>query len=274
MTRQNHRIARPLPWVLPFVLILTVCGVPHDELPDAADAVPHTISYILDWTSEQASIETDALTLETDLGYRVVISRGYTIAYSVQLVECPNEEEPIDVPGIGRRILKLMGPRLAWAGHSEMAPNPAAIEISQAENILLQAPIDMGQVTLSSGRYCQFHYLIARGQRETLALPDDIDMVGMSVLLEGTYQLADEEPTAFSISTTRAYGLLTDLMPADAQDALEVDLGYNDVIMRVTRNLDRLFDGVDFETMTEEQQASQVLEQIVETAIYQIEITD
>ena len=274
MTLKSHPIAHPLPWILPCVLVLAVCGVPHDDPASTPGATPHTITYILDWSSERARVESDTLTLETDLGYRVVINRGYTIAYSVQLVECPDEEEPIDVPGIGHRLLRLLGPRVARAGHSELAPNPAAVETSHAENILVQAPIEMGQVTLSAGRYCQFHYLVARGQRETVALPDDIDMVGMSVLLEGTYQRSDEEPVAFSISTTRAYGLLTDLVPADTSEALEVDMGYHDVIMRVTRDLDRLFDGVDFETMTEEQQASQVLEQIVETATYRIELTD
>jgi hypothetical protein len=135
----------------------------------------------------------------------------------------------------------------------------------------------MGRVTVEPQRYCQFHYLVARSERETIGLPDELDIVGMSVYMEGTHRRPGEAPVAFSFSTTRAYGLLTDLFAPgayqDTEAAIEVDTGYDHATIRVTRDLDRLFDGVEFETMSTEQQAGQVLKQLVERAIYSVELS-
>ena len=277
MARRHPRAAIRTLSILPWALLSTVCGspLPTTTADTTVQAAPHTLSYILDWQSEEAILEDDSITLQTDLGYEVVIERGFTIAYSLQLVECDDEEEPADIPGMGQRLLNLLGPGVAWAGHSELDPNPAAIEVSQAEDILVRARVEMGRVTVEPQRYCQLHYLVARSERETVGLPDELDIVGMSVYMEGSYQRAGEASQPFVLNTSYAYGLLTDLFAPgadqDAEAALEVDTGYDDATITVTRNLDRLFDGVEFETMNTAQQAGQVLKQLVETATYSVE---
>ena len=50
-------------------------------------------------------------------------------------------------------------------------------------------------------------------------------------------------------------------------------MGTDNASVKVTRNLDRLFDGVDFETMNTDQRATQVLKQLIDTAELSVALT-
>jgi len=253
---------------------LVVCGV--DE-PQEISPSPHTVSYTFDWQSEDAVIGDGSITLQTDLGYEVVITSAYAIAYTVLMVECPDEEEPVDVPGMGQWLWELVTPRAAWAGHSYGNGNDAAIGVPHTEDIMEQEPVELGRITVNPGSYCQFFYLVGRADSVTVGLPEELDLSGLSIYLAGTYRSPEGEPQDFEIYTTRAYALISDLYApgdyAQSEKAFELDTGTQGAAVTVTRNLDRLFDGVDFETMNTDQQATRVLTQLIDHAELSVTLT-
>lgn len=258
------------------VTFLVVCGV--DGTGDSqGSGSPHTVTYTFDWSSEDAQIEDGSITLQNDLGYEVVMTTGYSIAYTVSLIECPDEEEPADVPGMGRWLLDALAPRTAWAGHSYGNGNAIALATPHTQNFFEQEPVELGQVTADPNGYCQFFYLVGRADSTTVDLPEDLDMSGMSIYVAGTYQAPGGDVKDFVLHTTRAYSFLSDLFaPGDFdqhEKAFEVDTGAEGATVTLTRNLDRLFDGVDFEMMNTDDAASQVLKQLVDHAQASVVVT-
>jgi len=166
----------------------------------------------------------------------------------MELVECPRNA-----------VLSLRG--IAFAGHASGTPNPAAIRPMQVESLTDPTAREVGAVVLQPQAYCQLHYLIARAAREAVGLPSDLDMVDTSLHVEGTARppgVSTEAP--FALHTAIANGALLD-RAGDA--ALHVDTGRETVRVTVRRHLGRMFDGVDFATMTPQAIAGQILKSMV-----------
>lgn len=242
------------------VALFAVLAVGCTSTPAAPPApVPHDVRYRLTWASDDVTPSADGSAWEVtnNRGYRVRVTRGWVTSYSMELVECPKAADA----GRGAFFVGT-----AWAGHRSGTPNPAAIQPMQVESLMHPGPHDVGTVTLAPQAYCQVHYLIARAGRDSPGLPADLDMVDVSLHVEGTYRAPDATADAgFTIHTASAYGQLFSRV-GEPPAALYVDTGRNALVVEIRRRRSRLFDGVDFQGMTVKAAGLRMLQGLVDGA--------
>lgn len=252
-------------WVA-FAVLLTVAGCRSDSAPSA----PHTVGYRLEWSwgSTQADPSGSGWQTVNDRGYRVHLERGYLVDYSMELVECPKEalESGVD------SLWAWLPARAAWAGHMPTTPNPAAIHTPHVEALHAPVDFDVGSIQLAAQRYCRIHYLIARSNRSAVGLPEDVDMVERSLYVRGTYQATTAAtPRSFELATSAANAVLTELFPpgrVGAQGAaIVVDTGRENARVVIQRQLQSLFDGIDFDTMPPARIERQVLQNLIDRTV-------
>jgi len=237
---------------------------PSDEA--AADADLREIVYDVGWRWGDIERSDDSWQVVNDLGYVVTLSRGYIVSYSMELVECTDGSDEGDTASTP---LDWLRPRPAFAGHPS-GTNPAAIYTSRVESLIALEASEAGRLTVAPYRYCRLHYLIARGQEGTADLPDDADMIGASVVVEGTYvhtdalSAGDVGATPFSYRTAIANGLLVDIEP--------IDVSNGDVSVYIERDVRGLFDGVDFAIMSDREIEFQLLRQLIDGSSVDIDI--
>jgi hypothetical protein len=241
---------------------LLVAGCEPASTPQIRTA--HQVRYHLDWAWDDANRTADGTAWEVgnDLGYRVRVTRGYVTSYSMELVECP-KDAATPVASLGTLLWSAVG-STAYAGHATGTPNPAAIRPMQVESLTAPTARQVAVVLLSPQTYCQLHYLVARAGREAPGLPADVDMVDASLHIDGTYQAPETTTdTPFTLHTAVAYGALFDHTVNPAAP-LHVDTGSSATATTVRRHLGRIFDGVDFVTMTDRVIAGQVLKSLLD----------
>ena len=234
-------------------------------------ATTHQVRYELTWKADQWNGQARAQerVLVNDLGYTVRLTRGYVVTRSMELVECPKTafDDPLTLPS---DLVPWLAPRAAYAGHTMGTPNPAAISVPRVESLTDAATVTAGTVSLAPQRYCQVHYLVARADQNTVNLPHDLDMVDSSLHAEGTYRARGaEQDTPFRLHTTVANGRLVDLFPpgrfGDAPAQFILDTGSDGADVVIRRDVDRLFNGMDFATMPEKTMVRQLLQNLIDT---------
>jgi hypothetical protein len=247
------------------VLLMVSCT----RSPDGGPRSAHGVRYVLTWKADgsMAQAGSTSRTLVNDRGYTIRLTRGYLVTRSMELVECP---KTVSAGWIESPLALLLHPQPAYAGHSIGTPNPAAITTPHVESLLDVASSTAGSVSLAAQHYCQVHYLIARADTTTVNLPHDVDMVDASLHLEGFSRsptAPEEQP--FVLRTTAANGTLVDLFPpghyGDPQAKFRLDTGTQGAEVIFRRNLDRLFDGVEFAGMTDRLKVQQVLKNAIDT---------
>ena len=93
---------------------------------------------------------------------------------------------------------------------------------------------------------------------EAAGLPVDIDMVDQTLRIEGTFQRPDASGFApFSIATAIANGKLFAL-------TARLETASASAVIAVRRNLDTIFDRVDFAAMPEKRIAREILQNLVD----------
>lgn len=180
-----------------------------------------------------------AWTTVTDLGYRVTVERGGLVNYSAALVEC------LDARGHGSSI------------------NPTQTTRAVFESLTSPAPGLLDARTFTASRFCHAHYLVARSDDDTLGLPEEPALAGLSLWVAGRYQApgaeeGDEVP--FEIAATSPFGALFELPTGDMAEGSDEPMRATIVI---ERELDTLLDGVDFEHDDDDARARQVVENAV-----------
>jgi hypothetical protein len=215
-------------------------GPDGDDATSALSAAE--VRYHLAWDWGDAQPTDKGWRVTTDRGYEVEVTGGFLITYSVQLAPCTDEEL-----GGGRDLRRLFGIGRAWAGHGG-EEDPSAWLTGIAEPLATPRQVSLEPVSLDSGIYCRAHYLVARAETKARDLPDEISMVGTSLYVIGTAALDGGEPQPFSIWSALPIGQLT----AWSDPVSTIDLSDGDVDITVTRDLGRLFDGVAFQTMSDE----------------------
>ena len=202
-------------------LLLAVCGGERANDTQVPKASEHVVKYLFGWHSENAIIAQNKITLTNDLGYEIIMTTGYAVAYTVSLIECSDPEEQEETSDIGELLLELLGPRKAWAGHGYGIDNPAALPLPQMENILDQGTTEFGRRTVEPNQYCQFFYLVGRADSSTLGLPAEPNIVGLSIYIAGTYQLEDGPIEEFVLNSVRANSFLSELYAPGEYGQLE-----------------------------------------------------
>jgi hypothetical protein len=212
------------------------------------------VRYHLTWDWGDAEPTDSGWRVITDRDYAVEVTEGYLVTYSVQLAPCTDEEL-----GAGRPLPRLFGAGRAWAGHGG-EEDPSAWLTGIAEPLATPQSVSLEPVTLDEGLYCNAHYLVARAESKTMGLPDAFNLVGTSLYIEGTAALDGGEPKPFSIWSTLPVG---ELAPwSDPVSGVDLSEGALDVTF--TRDLGRLFDGVAFQTMSDESIEKTVLLGLIE----------
>lgn len=240
-------------------LLVTVLAYVLPAPPVSGDIV-----YAASWVWGDAVAHADGgWSVTNDLGYTVTVERGYVVDFSTQLIACEHSHAWGGIAWLE----KLVGVAVVQAGHSSGDVDPAALTTATAEPIHSPALRELGTVTVNEPDYCEGHYLVARADGDTLNLPDDLDLHGMSLTIEGTYQRADmDAPVTFTAQTALANGAITTLSRVDLAGFRDVHVEISDepVYVTIQRRLDTLFDGVDFAAMSRDEIGQAVLWSLID----------
>lgn len=215
-------------------------------------------TYLLDWDLENVELNKTGpgWSVTNNLGYRIQIERGYLVNRSIELIACEHNH----TAGVSSIISALFLPQPAYAGHGNTEHDTSRISRPFVETLTTPGPVELETVTGMEPAYCQMHYLIAPGIETAKNLPDDADMLNVSLFIEGTYQTQDSNTAVpFTITTDLAWGTVTDLAAGEAGLSLENQT--NSVTIR--RRLGALFNDVDFNEMSGKAQAKAVLRSLV-----------
>jgi len=231
----------------------------------------HSVSYVLEWKRNKVVEGAGGWDVTNDLGYRVHVTRGYVVTRSLELIPCNPVPPPVSLL---ETVGDLIGPSSAHAGHSAIA-DPSSTKNAEVESLLNPRTHASATLTPGAQKYCQLHYLIARADPSATGLPTEVDMVDQSVRIEGSFRLPSEgsQPTPFVIVTAVANGRLFDL-PRNGQESFALDTGTTSGIVAVRRDLDTMFDHVDFANMNEKRMGREILQNLINDAEIELRVHD
>ncbi|TNF29834.1 MAG: hypothetical protein EP329_14800 [Deltaproteobacteria bacterium] len=173
------------------------------------------------------------------------------MSYSASLAECAPgaETAALDGPAPRGLLAGLVGASPARAGHGGLI-DPSITDTPRVEALAVPGLTDLGTVTFPETDYCRLHWVAGAASDHTAGLPDEVDLLGTTLWLEGTWTApgtADAIP--FVWSSPIANGLLTEL----ADDLVAPPIaGSSTAEIRIVRELDRWFDGIDFAALSED----------------------
>ncbi|MCA9517270.1 MAG: hypothetical protein KC635_20160 [Myxococcales bacterium] len=255
------RAARRLAALIGGVVLVTGCPGAGGGAGDAAgvstgeDAgagyVLSSARYVTDWAWGAAVPGDDGLgfVVTNDLGYEVRVTRGWLVSYSASLAECTRSAAGgTTTAGAAGLLGELFGGGVARAGHGGDI-DPSITEAPMTESLATPGETDLGTVDFVSASYCYLHWVAAAASEYTRDLPDDVDLLGEALHLEGTWRApGSDEAVPFVWTSPIANGLLVDLddvaLAAPPEGAAHAEV-------RFVHELDAWFDGLDLATMTE-----------------------
>lgn len=231
-------------WTIPLIVLL---------LPEETPVAEGQATYTLAWDLGDAQMTDEGWQVTTNLGYEVNITRAYSVAYEAQLTACEHSHGWFDWSTLGLGVV--------YAGHGDDS-NESTFDSSIIEDIVNPQTQTWGTVTLVEPTYCEAFFLVARGANDTGNLPDDVDMFGTSIYIEGTYIAPDSnEPLEFILQTGHANGASDEFIQYTIP--VHIALSEQDIEIDITRSLDSLLDDIDFLSMDSDDAAFQVLRNIV-----------
>jgi len=219
-----------------------------DSVEEPVDAVELTSArYETTWVLDGVTLrQGGGWTVTADTGTVVTVDTGYLVNYQASLVPCVDLRPSLD---------EQIGSTSQYA-HGDV-PDPSATPTPLLEKLANPGATELADITMVADRYCGAHYLIARGNLDTVPLPADVLMIGRTLYLSGSYQQPGEEhATPFVVDTDLAHARL------DTLDALDVMGEGNHAEVVIRRDLARMFDGVEFDTGGEQERALQILANI------------
>jgi len=234
-------------------------GCAVSEAPEGV--VASRAPYAVSWNTEGVAMDAQGQgwSVQTALGYQVRLEQGHLVNYRVQLVPCEEESAQASTGWSSVPMWPLLAiSSVAVAGHDGQDDPSITLE-SVAESLAGPARVELETTEFPSRRYCQVHYLLARGEEETRSLPESIDLVNRSLVLEGQVTgPAEMDPTPFVLETAWPMGVLIDI-PDTVVAGQDGELN-----VHLRRDLGGLFEGVDFDGMDADSQVWQVLHNIVD----------
>jgi hypothetical protein len=207
-------------------------------------------TWSLTWDTERVTRDDDGgWSVDTDRGYRVHVTSGWLITYSVSLGLCDAGGQG----GGGSALGRFFGVRSAFA-HEE--GNASTMDLQHAEDLTGSLePHRPWSAAFAAARYCKVHWLAGRADPRVDS-PVGVDLQGQSLVLAGTWE-RDGARHDLAVSTWWPQGTLVDL-DAAAPDDGEARIAQ----ITVKRSLGSLFDGIDLASATDEQVAGTVLENL------------
>jgi hypothetical protein len=189
-------------------------------------AAQPSITYVTSWDMTGIAVADDgSWTVTTDLGYRITVTGGAVVTFSVTAIPCGTSTP-----------LASDGP----VGVSGALTDPALLGVSRSEPLRPLTPRELGSRDVPAEPYCQAHmgWGAANGDAVLAGVPS-VDTLRLS----GTYLAPGATaPTAFGISTALSWGVKADLTVAG--DPVVVDMK-GPIEITVVRDPSTLFDGID-----------------------------
>lgn len=178
---------------------------------------------------------------ENDEGYLITLDRAFIVVTSVELVPCGN----LDAEAIG-------------PVHVPSTPLKSGIPVVADVSEIIGEEYPVAELAPPVGEYCAIRIQIGPADDDAEGLPDDPDMVGLSIYLEGEYD--DEEP--FLITSASSFTGTIELKDESGNSSpLQLDEpGRTHVLAGAA--YDTWLDGVDFDGMTTGEMAIAMLESI------------
>jgi hypothetical protein len=172
-------------------------------------------------------------TFNTDRGVGVTLMRGFLSTGSVEIVGCTT----------ARSSWRWLEPFRLREARAHVVGSPTVLGIPAVESLLADAGTQMklGELHPPPGSYCKVKQTILAADDDALGLPSDGSMVGMSLLVEGTYVVASGSPQGFRFTSTASFDVETTI----DETSLAVD-GKHRATLALVKASDRWFDGVDF----------------------------
>ena len=237
-------------------VVAAVVGLFAVSIIKPADVVNGDVSYTLAWNLEGAAVDADgSWSVVTDLGYPVTVTGGHLITFSATLVACPHTH------GILNRILGIVSPAVAWAGHSS-ADDPALVGGPIVQSLIDHDSVELGTTTVHEPSYCEGHTNWGGGGL----------VVDSTLGLVGTWQAPGEaEPHPLEVSSTLNWGTKASL-ERDQIGTVYAEIGSHPVSIQIVRDLVSAFDGIEFATANEESIAISFLRSLAGATHF--EVTD
>ena len=240
-------------------------------LPDWPSQSETELIYQLDWNRDEIILDTDGTgwTATNDLGYTVHLRDGYLTNAGIELLPCEAPQTMSQLSPVG-----WLGPGTAYAGHGTGESDQSRLALGYVESLTDLSSVEMGQVIVPATQYCQAHYLVAAAPDSAQNLPTGA-APGLTLSLTGEFIAPNQtEAVPFAIQQTIAWGTIQDLQPIGSNRETLVSTSTQPPaeVLRVTvrRQAASLFDGVDFKTMSETDQARAILRSLTENTAFMI----
>ena len=199
-----------------------------------------------------------AATFDTDLGYRVVVSKAYVNLSSLEIFSCdaPLASSFSDRAARGIRDVFTLE-RRAYA-HTEGSPTKLGTPLVEAFTGQGNGS-SVGELRPPAGRYCRVLQSLQAADGDARGLPTDVSMVGKTMYVAGTYAKGGQAPVPFEAESTASFDASKDL-------AFELSTtGTRNVTVVLTRDTTHWFDGIDFATLGKRDVAKRIVDAMAES---------
>jgi len=213
-----------------------MCGVPTESTTDPAPSI-HEIEYEHRWDWGKATpLDGGGWSVTNDEGFFIQVLSGGITHYSVQLVPC---EPPVSA----MRWKSIFGISNAWAGHSEIAPDPSLITQQNVQSLVNPVTVRTANVTVKDHTYCQVHAVLGPADTDANGLDMHGFMADQTLVLSGLYRAPNSnDDIPFQIESDLGIGEFFDW------DGSQVDMNGTGVRVVLTHRLDTLFDHIRLDT--------------------------
>jgi hypothetical protein len=197
--------------------------------------------------------------IETDLGYLVTLDRGFVAIASVEIHAC---DEAHASRSLARDLVEVLGsPLRVRAAHAHSTSSPTLLGVP---GVLPLAPerdvvADLGELLPPPAKYCSTSVKLGPADDDAVMLPDSGDMVGLTLLVEGSWVApAGGEAQSFRWASTATPGARRDTpfeLAEDGPRSVREDIGVD---------VARIFDGIDLASVDPALGADRVAARIAE----------
>ena len=242
--------------------LMTLVGC-AESVDSETVALPPGVTYELVWIAGDAVDEASgAWRVTTALGYEVEVSRALLTVSTVQMTPCDDLARSSDAPGLLWLVDAALGVRPAFAGHGALEADPSAVLEEQLELVAPGATTVLGPSSMADHDYCGLHVLFGPSTEE--ASLDGVDMHLHVLHIDGAWRAGEGVWTPFEVHTALPTGALVDLEGLDGS-ARPISAGSRAAVVRVERDLGRLFDAVDFQAVNEDSRDKAILTAIADS---------
>ncbi|QDG53079.1 hypothetical protein FIV42_20720 [Persicimonas caeni] len=205
-----------------------------------------------------------------DLGFEVRVDAAYLVTDTVTLLACDEVDDPRDLPGFSLRTLTRA---LLPSAHAHGPTTPTRLGTPHVEALVGASsrsshPWRIGEFLPPPGDYCAVRLDVRAADDDAIGLPADVDMVGRTLYVRGTYLAPDEDapnenaPKPFELATGAAFDIELDKVASTTGAAAPWSFprsGAKTGRVILNKNMAAWFEGVDFTDADPEQTARAVL---------------